>query len=239
MVMMGCGIWSRSLPHPPAIGKFWTGIISKKIFTKWVGHWSGSSKLRRYCGQVRWRWSGLCLVIADSNRQRTSVLILSSIVNALLTTVIISPNNYVQLASWAVESAIKQIGSRIKISGAQWKAENVNQVLSVRCAYLNGVLALWGQYSWFPPLWTSLFLVAIASKTPAACSWKKTWVIACVTKTFFGERSRQRLLLDCPFRTPYLACSGISAKVGCSRSNQYESRKRRCVWAILFVLLLD
>jgi hypothetical protein len=46
------------------------------------------------------------------------------------------------VGSGAVESAIKQIGSRIKISGAQWKAENVNQVLSVRCAYLNGMLAL-------------------------------------------------------------------------------------------------
>lgn len=46
------------------------------------------------------------------------------------------------IGSGAVESAIKQIGSRIKISGAQWKAENVNQVLSVRCAYLNGLLAL-------------------------------------------------------------------------------------------------
>ena len=46
------------------------------------------------------------------------------------------------VGSGAVESAIKQIGSRLKISGAQWRAENVNQVLSVRCAYLNGLLAL-------------------------------------------------------------------------------------------------
>ena len=46
------------------------------------------------------------------------------------------------IGSGAVESAIKVLGSRIKISGAQWKAENVNQVLSVRCAYLNGLLAI-------------------------------------------------------------------------------------------------
>ncbi len=46
------------------------------------------------------------------------------------------------IGSGAVESAIKQIGKRIKISGAQWKAENVNQILSVRCAYLNGLLAI-------------------------------------------------------------------------------------------------
>ena len=46
------------------------------------------------------------------------------------------------VGSGAVESAVKQIGTRIKISGAQWNAENVNQVLSVRCAYLNGLLAI-------------------------------------------------------------------------------------------------
>lgn len=46
------------------------------------------------------------------------------------------------IGSGAVESAIKLLGIRIKISGAQWKAENVNQVLSVRCAYLNGLLAI-------------------------------------------------------------------------------------------------
>ncbi len=38
--------------------------------------------------------------------------------------------------------AIKQIGLRIKISGAQWNVESVNHILSVRCAYLNGLLAV-------------------------------------------------------------------------------------------------
>lgn len=46
------------------------------------------------------------------------------------------------IGSGAVESAIKQIGARIKISGAQWNLESVNQILSVRCAYLNGLLAI-------------------------------------------------------------------------------------------------
>jgi hypothetical protein len=46
------------------------------------------------------------------------------------------------IGSGAVESAIKQIGLRIKISGAQWNIESVNQILSVRCAYLNGLLAI-------------------------------------------------------------------------------------------------
>ena len=38
----------------------------------------------------------------------------------------------------AVESAIQQIGRRVKISGAQWDAKNVPQLLKHRCAYLNG-----------------------------------------------------------------------------------------------------
>ncbi len=46
------------------------------------------------------------------------------------------------IGSGAVESAIKQIGARIKISGAQWNAKSVNQVFSNRCAYLNGLLAI-------------------------------------------------------------------------------------------------
>lgn len=46
------------------------------------------------------------------------------------------------IGSGAVESAIKQIGVRIKLSGAQWHVASVNHILSVRCAYLNGLLAI-------------------------------------------------------------------------------------------------
>ena len=41
------------------------------------------------------------------------------------------------IGSGAVESAIKQIGARIKITGARWKQENVNSALANRLAYLN------------------------------------------------------------------------------------------------------
>ncbi len=44
------------------------------------------------------------------------------------------------IASGAVESTVKQIDRRLKISGAQWKEENVSQVLRHRCAYLNNAL---------------------------------------------------------------------------------------------------
>jgi hypothetical protein len=44
------------------------------------------------------------------------------------------------IGSGSIESTIKQIDQRTKISGAQWKAENVPQVLPHRCAYLNGLI---------------------------------------------------------------------------------------------------
>lgn len=46
------------------------------------------------------------------------------------------------IGSGAVESAIKQISRRVKISGAQWAANNVPQVLAHRCAYLNGLIGM-------------------------------------------------------------------------------------------------
>lgn len=45
------------------------------------------------------------------------------------------------IGSGAIESTIKQIDRRIKISGAQWKEDNVPQVLAHRCAYLNGTIS--------------------------------------------------------------------------------------------------
>jgi hypothetical protein len=46
------------------------------------------------------------------------------------------------IGSGAVESAIKQISRRIKISGAQWNEQNVPQVLAHRVAYLNGMIGV-------------------------------------------------------------------------------------------------
>jgi len=45
------------------------------------------------------------------------------------------------IGSGAVESAVKQIGRRLQISGARWNCASVNPMLSLRCAYLNGQLA--------------------------------------------------------------------------------------------------
>lgn len=46
------------------------------------------------------------------------------------------------IGSGTVESIIKRIGFRVKISGAQWKIESVPSILSLRCAYLNGQLSI-------------------------------------------------------------------------------------------------
>jgi len=44
----------------------------------------------------------------------------------------------VSIGSGAVESTVKQFSGRLKLPGAQWKQENVSQVLKHRSAYLNG-----------------------------------------------------------------------------------------------------
>jgi len=46
------------------------------------------------------------------------------------------------IGSGAVESAVKQISHRVQLTGAQWLRENVANILQLRCAYLNGQLAI-------------------------------------------------------------------------------------------------
>ena len=46
------------------------------------------------------------------------------------------------IGSGAVESTVKQIDRRLKISGTQWLKKNVNQMLKFRCADLNDLLAI-------------------------------------------------------------------------------------------------
>jgi hypothetical protein len=48
----------------------------------------------------------------------------------------------IEVGSGSVESKVKQIGHRVKLTGAQWKRENVPQILHLRCAYLHGDIAL-------------------------------------------------------------------------------------------------
>lgn len=41
------------------------------------------------------------------------------------------------IGSGDVESKIKQVGARVKLSGARWHLHNVSRILRLRCAYLN------------------------------------------------------------------------------------------------------
>jgi hypothetical protein len=43
----------------------------------------------------------------------------------------------ISVGSGEIESTIKQISQRVKLSGAQWSQKNVQQVLQHRCTYLN------------------------------------------------------------------------------------------------------
>lgn len=54
----------------------------------------------------------------------------------------LSKQQICSIGSGAVESTVKQIDRRLKISGAQWLKKNVNQMLKLRCAYLNDLLAI-------------------------------------------------------------------------------------------------
>ncbi len=47
----------------------------------------------------------------------------------------------ISIGSGTIESTVKQIAARLKLSGAQWEAKNVPQVLLHRCAYLNGLFS--------------------------------------------------------------------------------------------------
>jgi hypothetical protein len=53
------------------------------------------------------------------------------------------PSGLYSIGSGAVESAIKQIGRRVQLSGAQWNRENVPQVLAQRQSLPEWV-------NWFP-----------------------------------------------------------------------------------------
>lgn len=46
------------------------------------------------------------------------------------------------IGSGSVESTVKRIAARVKLSGAQWSSAAVPQILHLRCAYLNGAFTI-------------------------------------------------------------------------------------------------
>jgi hypothetical protein len=54
----------------------------------------------------------------------------------------LSQDKICSIGSGAVESTVKQIDRRLKISFFSMVEKNVNQMLKLRCAYLNDLLAI-------------------------------------------------------------------------------------------------
>jgi hypothetical protein len=82
------------------------------------------------------------LNLAVVRKRKTFVPIWRSTDAGLLTAEELSREKVCSIGSGAVESAVKQIDRRLKISGSQWLMENVNQMLKLRCAYLNDLLSV-------------------------------------------------------------------------------------------------
>lgn len=91
----------------------------------WQGHIQETKQLFAECTHKR--ASNFCAYL-DKHRSR------------LVNYEYFSTEQICAIASGSVESAVKQIDRRTKISGAQWLAVNVPQVLAHRCAYLNGLI---------------------------------------------------------------------------------------------------
>lgn len=74
---------------------------------------------------------------------------------------------YIPIGSGAVESLIKRINQRVKITGDQWKSENISQILKLRCAYLNshGCLSNYTLHKWDAPESTFLIVCPNTSLT--------------------------------------------------------------------------
>lgn len=60
--------------------------------------------------------------------------------NRIVNYQLLSSQNICSIGSGAVESLVKQIDRRLKNSGVQWRRENINHMLKLRCAYLNELM---------------------------------------------------------------------------------------------------
>lgn len=131
------GVWNliAEIATPQQRREVLDWIIFRKIFTKWVALTSVYRLLKAVFGVVKLMKPLLPLVIGILLKSKTFWFILTNIDHG---------SNYQELqfhgitiGYGSVESTIKQIGRRIKISGAQWNRQNLPQVLKHRCAYLN------------------------------------------------------------------------------------------------------
>lgn len=142
MDMTGCGTCFGRLARLLSEKKFWIGITYGKTSCI-VG---GSLKRRRQAEDLLWQGQ-VDAVIALFNDLRPKqaqnfCAYLDKHRQRIVNYGYYQAEQLCSIGSGTVESAVKQIGRRLKISGAQWKPENVPQALQLRCAYLNGLLAI-------------------------------------------------------------------------------------------------
>lgn len=92
------------------------------------------------------------LQIVNSNKHKSFVPFLTSIATASSIISIIKPSKFVRVGSGAVESTVGQIDRRTKISGAQWKEDNVPQVLAQRQSLPSGTNLCLKNKNWDAPI---------------------------------------------------------------------------------------
>ena len=140
--MMESGIYLLRLAQSSSDKKFEGWFDLKENLFK-VG---GSLKRLRQAEKLLWH--GLVEAVKDllsrecPKRARKFLSYLDKHRSRLVNYHLLQTEYMVSIGSGAVESAIKQIDRRLKLSGAQWQPSNVNRMLQLRCAYLNGQLLI-------------------------------------------------------------------------------------------------
>jgi len=103
---------------------------------------SDCTKQKLFCGEDKLMPLWSCFSIVLSSRHIASASISPSIVNERVNYEYFQSDQICSISSGAVESAVKQIDQRLKISSAQWNQENVPPILAHRCAYLNDLITI-------------------------------------------------------------------------------------------------
>jgi hypothetical protein len=130
------------LPLLPTDWKFWIGITEEKISIRWEGHSTALNKLRLSLWHGKVDEASAQFANCRRKQAHNFCAYLAKHRHRLVNYQDFQEQRISSIGSGAVESAVKQIDRRLKISGAQWKLENVPRILQLRCAYLNGPLAV-------------------------------------------------------------------------------------------------
>ena len=140
--MTGCGICPLQIATPQARREI-QGLVSPIAKTSCIvgGSQRAFSLSRRHSyGKDGWRRRKPCLPIVSEKLARNFEAYLTKHRSRLVNYAYYQAEQLCSIGSGAVESAVKQIGRRLQISGARWYIASVNPMLNLRCAYLNGQL---------------------------------------------------------------------------------------------------